>query len=66
MKHFFKIFVLLIFLGCKTKIVETPQENIKEIPKMSVSKSSDSHFITSKELKETVSYLASDELQGRD
>ncbi|MEO6346948.1 MAG: M28 family peptidase [Aquaticitalea sp.] len=66
MKHFFIIFVLLICLGCKTKIVETPQENIKEIPKMSVTKSSDSHFITSKELKETVSYLASDELQGRD
>jgi hypothetical protein len=63
-------------LGCKSstdvKNTDDPSQNV--IPKASKSdvimtSSSESkglNFVTSKELKETVSYLASDELQGRD
>jgi len=62
------IFLLAVAVfGCKTKVVETSQENIQ--PKTEQVKTSSTlslNFTTSQELKETVSYLASDELQGRD
>ncbi|MEZ4793231.1 MAG: M28 family peptidase [Gelidibacter sp.] len=65
MKSRLIVLLALSILGCKSKVVETPQADIQESPKMSYTKASDVSFTTSEELKETVSYLASDELQGR-
>lgn len=66
MKLICSIFILLVLAGCKSKIVETQPENIQETVEISETKGADLKFVTSKELKETVTYLASDELQGRD
>lgn len=51
MKHILPFLVFFLIIGCKSKIVEN--------------QSSKAPIITSEELRETVSYLASDELQGR-
>ena len=48
MKHILSIVALLIFLGCKSKIVETSPQNIKETSTMSDAKGSAVNFITSK------------------
>ncbi|MEZ4792621.1 MAG: M20/M25/M40 family metallo-hydrolase [Gelidibacter sp.] len=66
MKYIVSAFALLLIVSCKSKILETSQENIQGTTKMTDTNESDVNFITSEELKETVSYLASDELEGRD
>lgn len=76
MKHFlFFISITLLLLGCKSTTVvmnnNNPKENIIPEPsKNDVIMTSSSEiekvpFISSQELKETVGFLASDELQGR-
>lgn len=58
MKIIFSIVAVLLLFSCKSKMVETTE----------TSKHSDSKSIaiTSEELRESVTYLASDELEGRD
>jgi Zn-dependent M28 family amino/carboxypeptidase len=66
MRHLFPLLAVLFIVGCKSKVMETPQDNIKEAT--GITKSSTTNvveFITSAELKNTVSYLSSDELEGR-
>lgn len=65
MKYILAISTLLLIVGCKSKVVETPQESIIEKATATVAQVTTTNFITSSELKETVSYLASDELKGR-
>lgn len=58
--------VMLAMVSCKTKIQESPENNLNNLA--TVEKSSPREaldFVTSTELKETVYYLASDELEGR-
>ncbi|WP_299399409.1 M20/M25/M40 family metallo-hydrolase [uncultured Gelidibacter sp.] len=58
--------VLLVCLSCKSKIQESPNSGIKDLAVVehtAMAKSLD--FVTSDELKESVYYLASDELEGR-
>lgn len=76
MKTLLSLFIAIVIFGCKAKIIETPQENIQPIEEASSKPAKDIltapleiailDFVTSAELKETVSYLASDELKGRD
>ena len=67
MKYTLALLTLALMLGCKTKVVETSMEtNQPKTEQINASRASSLNFTTSKELKETVSYLASDELQGRD
>lgn len=76
MKSTLSLLALLLILGCKSKIVETPKDNNQSTASTATSASSSSSssstkvkaldFVKSSELKEIVSYLASDELQGRD
>jgi Zn-dependent M28 family amino/carboxypeptidase len=66
MKNILFIAVLLTMVSCKTKIQESPEAASKELAmaeQTSVSKPLD--FVTSTELKESVYYLASDDLKGR-
>ncbi|MCK7591852.1 M28 family peptidase [Subsaxibacter sp. CAU 1640] len=58
MKNILSIVSILILVSCKSKVVETT-ETLKESDSKTV-------VITSGELRESVTYLASDELQGRD
>lgn len=63
------IIIVLAFsiVCCKSKVVETSQQTIQpDTVQANTSGASSLNFTTSNELKETVSYLASDELQGRD
>ncbi|RXJ44470.1 M28 family metallopeptidase [Gelidibacter gilvus] len=66
MKKIYLLGVILIFASCKTKVQESPENGTNDMDlaeNASVSKTLD--FVTSAELKETVFYLASDELRGR-
>lgn len=68
MKTILSFFIAILLVGCKSKVVETPQGNIQPVVQTSSSTLSTLKtldFVTSAELRETVSYLASDELQGR-
>lgn len=76
MKNILPFLVLLLLASCKSSTVvmsnDDPSQNV--IPKpskndvimASSSAAKPLNFVTAKELKESVSYLASDELQGRD
>lgn len=66
MKHLFFIAVLSIVMSCKTKIQESPEassEDMAMVEQTSANKTL--NFVTNTELRESVSYLASDDLQGR-
>lgn len=81
MKYLFSFFALFLILGCKTstqpnnlpadgiygdKTNNQKVESIPSIPKAeNSSKPGHSNFVTSEELKESVYFLASDELEGR-
>ncbi len=65
MKYFLLIFALFFIVACKSKVVETPQQNIKEQSNLLISKNKNADFTTSSELEQIVNYLASDELRGR-
>jgi len=76
MKILLSLFIAIVIFGCKAKIIDTPEENITPIEEPTSKPAKDIltapvevstlGFVTSKELKESVSYLASDELEGRD
>jgi Zn-dependent M28 family amino/carboxypeptidase len=66
MKHILFITVLLAMVSCKTKIQGSPETNTINLAmteQLPANKTLE--FVTSAELKESVSYLASDDLQGR-
>ena len=77
MNRLFPIFIALLIFGCKpsTVIMNTDDSSQNVIPQpsrgdvimasASSSKEKGLNYVTAKELNETVSYLASDELQGR-
>lgn len=64
MKYILPFFCLLI-IGCKAKIIETPTEAIEDTSEVTKPIAEKLNFITSEELRASVTYLASDELQGR-
>ncbi len=69
MKSILYFFITIFIIGCKSKVVETPQDTIQPVVKTPSSVSPNVkvlNFVTSEELKESVSYLASDELEGRE
>ncbi|OBX25810.1 peptidase M28-like protein [Gelidibacter algens] len=66
MKHILFITVLLAMVSCKTKIQESPETNTINLAMTEqIPANKTLEFVTSAELKESVSYLASDDLQGR-
>lgn len=66
MKSIVLMITLLILVSCKTNIKESSDNKSKDLALIENTSESDSlSFVTSAELKETVSYLASDELEGR-
>lgn len=65
MKHLFLIGAILALVSCKSKEKESATESLDVAQATSYAPNSDSLVITNNELKETVYYLASDELQGR-
>ena len=66
MKNILLIGVVLMMTSCKTKIQEFSENGIKDFAVMEQSLETESlNFVTPNELKESVSYLASDELKGR-
>lgn len=66
MKNIFLIGLLIILTSCKTKSQESSENNLKDLAEAKMpSAKQNLNFVTSEELKETVFYLASDELKGR-
>lgn len=66
MKNILLIGALLIMVSCKTKIKESSENNSNALALMEQPSEKETlDFVTSAELKESVSYLASDELEGR-
>ena len=66
MKSIVLIGTILIMVSCKTNIKENSENNSNDLTLMEKTSGIDTlNFVTSAELKETVSYLASDELEGR-
>ena len=66
MKNIFLIGMLLIIVSCKSKIQEPSESMISELALVEQSSERATvDFVTSTELKESVYYLASDELKGR-
>ncbi|WP_027127047.1 M28 family metallopeptidase [Gelidibacter mesophilus] len=66
MKHILVISALLIIVSCKTKTKELPENTNNDLALMEqTSEAPTLNFVTSAEVKESVSYLASDELKGR-
>lgn len=75
MKNIYLVIVLFLFLGCKnsTVIINNENPSLNQIPKPSKNdiiftsslKTSKNYDVSSDVLKATVSYLASDELEGR-
>ena len=69
MKLIIPFCIVITMTGCKSKVVETSPDTVQPTEKATMSTPSTLNglsFVTSSELKETVSYLASDELEGRD
>ena len=66
MKNIFLIGMLLLIVSCKSKIQEPSESMISELALVEQSSErATMDFVTSTELKESVYYLASDELKGR-
>lgn len=66
MKNIFLIGMLLLIVSCKSKIQEPSESMISELALVEQSSERATvDFVTSTELKESVYYLASDELKGR-
>ena len=66
MRNIFFIGIVLIMVSCKTEVRESLGNDNKDLTAMVQPTEMDAlDFVTSTELKETVSYLASDELEGR-
>ena len=66
MKNIFLIGMLLLIISCKSKIQEPSESMISELALVEQSSERATvDFVTSTELKESVYYLASDELKGR-
>lgn len=66
MKRIVLMGTIVLLVSCKTTTKETPETSIEDMAQLEVSSSSEIlNFVTSEELKESVHYLASDELEGR-
>ncbi len=66
MRNIFLIGIVLIMVSCKTEVRESLDNDNKDLTAMvQPTEMYALDFVTSTELKETVSYLASDELEGR-
>lgn len=60
------ISMVLLMVSCKTKVNDLPKINNKDLALLEQPTEAEKlNFVTSEELKETVYYLASDELEGR-
>lgn len=66
MKNIFLIGVLLVLASCKNAAKDSPQDAAKDVAVAEIPVAEEtSNLVTPTELKETVFYLASDELRGR-
>ena len=66
MKNSLFIVALLIMVSCKTKVQESPENDSNDLARVEKTSEIEAlNFVTPAELKESVYYLASDELEGR-
>lgn len=66
MKNIFLIGILLVIVSCKNQSQESAQNSNNDLAAAEIKSVEETlNFVTSAELKETVFYLASDELKGR-
>ncbi|HUH28120.1 M28 family metallopeptidase [Gelidibacter sp.] len=66
MKNIFLVGILLVMVSCKKKFQAAPENKSNELATAEMPTAKETlNFVTSAELRETVFYLASDELRGR-